>query len=101
MARDPKFNQTHYDAASISVANGQTNRDIKTNESALWNNVQAASYIRITTDATVTIRFNATTYGGIVQTSSEVLEFDSMKITNMYVTNASWGAAAMKIILME
>jgi hypothetical protein len=52
---------TTYDAVSTTVATGQTNRDMKANNADLFKNVDKARFCRITTDQTVTIRFNANT----------------------------------------
>lgn len=49
-----------YDAATIAVATGQTNRDIKANEALLWNNFTDARFMRLTTDQTITVRLNST-----------------------------------------
>jgi predicted HAD superfamily phosphohydrolase len=88
--RDPKFNQLTYDAASFTVANGQTNRDIRDSESALFDKVPEAHKMIISTDQTVTLRLNDTSYGAIVMTSTESPKvFDSVNIANIYVTNAS------------
>ena len=51
---------TVYDAASITVATGQNNRDIKANEPTLFKNFSDARQMRITTDQTITIRLNST-----------------------------------------
>jgi hypothetical protein len=93
-----------YDAVSTTVATGQTNRDMKANNSALFNNVSEANYCSITTDQTVTIRFNDTTMPGIVMTATESPKVwkraeQGLKITNIYVTNSSGSTANMKIEL--
>ena len=70
MAVIDSFNQT-YDAVSTTVANGQTNRDMKANNATLFNNVTEARFVRITTDQTVSIRFNSNTAPAIVMTATE------------------------------
>lgn len=87
------FNTT-YDAVSTTVANGQTNRDMKANNSGLFANVDKARFVRITTDQTVTIRFNNTSNPGIVMTASEsprkfTRAEESLIVENIFVTNAS------------
>lgn len=100
MARDPKFNQLRYDAASITVANGQTNRDIRANEDALFSTIPEANKTVISTDQTITLRFNSATNGAIVMTSTESPKvFDHVKVGNIYVTNASGATANMKVEL--
>lgn len=49
-----------YDAVSTTVATGQTDRDMKSNNATLFKNVSTASFCRITTDQTITIKFNST-----------------------------------------
>lgn len=49
-----------YDAVSTTVATGQTNRDMKANNPTLFANLTQATYCSITTDQTITIRFNDT-----------------------------------------
>ena len=98
--RDPKFNQLRYDAATITVANGQTNRNIKSNESDLFNTVPEANKTIISTDVTITIRLNDNTNWAIVMTSTESPKvFDAGKVSNLFITNASWGAATVKVEL--
>lgn len=98
--RDAKFNELFYDAASITVATGQTNRDIKANESELWKTLTDAYKVVLSTDQTITVRFNDTSYGGIVVTSSESPKvFDAIRAQNMYITNASGSVANIKVEL--
>ena len=98
--RDPKFNQTDYEAASITVVTGQTNRDIKANETALFSKGKASNHTVISTDQTITIRLNDSTYGAIVMTSTESPKvFDAVGIQNMFITNASGATANIKIEL--
>lgn len=97
------FNKT-YDAVSTTVANGQTNRDMKANNATLFDNVTDARFVRITTDQTVSIRFNAATAPAIVMTATEsprkiTRSEEGLVITNIFVTNASWSEANMKFEL--
>lgn len=95
---------TTYDAVSTTVANGQTNRDMKANNPTLFANVDQARFVRITTDQTVTIRFNSTSMPWIVMTASEsprkfTRPEEGLVVTNIYVTNASGSTANMKFEL--
>lgn len=97
-------NNTRYDAVSTTVATGQTNRDMKANNPTLFLNVTDARYCSITTDQTVTIRFNSATEPGIVVTSTESPKIwkraeQGLVITNIFVTNASGSTANMKFEL--
>jgi len=100
MGRDTYLDQNYYDAASIQVATWQTNRDIRANEPALWSKVQQSTMMRFSTSQTVTIRLNDSTNGAIVITSSQSpMIFDYVRISNIYVTNASGSTADIKIEL--
>ena len=95
---------TTYDAVSTTVVTGQTNRDMKANNATLFANVDQARFVRITTDQTVTLRFNSTTNPWIIMTSSEsprkfTRAEEGLIVTNIYVTNASWSTANMKFEL--
>ena len=95
------FNTT-YDAVSTTVATGQTNRDMKANNSTLFLNVEKARSLRITTDQTISIRFNSTDMPAIVMTATEsprviTRGFEWLVVTNIFVTNGSWSTANMKI----
>jgi hypothetical protein len=97
---------TVYDAVSTTVATGQTNRDMKANESSLWKAFSDARFMRITTDQTITIRLNSTSNPGIIMTSSEsprkfVRDEEGMVITNVYITNASGSVANIKMELYQ
>lgn len=105
MTREQPKN-TKYDAASFTVATGQTNRDIKANVPALWNNFTDARFMRITTDNTITIRLNSTSNPWIVMTSTEsprkfTRQEEGMIIENIYITNASWNTANIKVELYQ
>ena len=60
-----------YDAVSTTVATGQTNRDMKANNATLFANVTEASTCSITTDQTISIRFNSTSMPAIIMTATE------------------------------
>ena len=60
-----------YDAVSTTVANAQTNRDMKANNATLFKNVTEASTCSIITDQTISIRFNSTAMPAIVMTATE------------------------------
>lgn len=62
MGRDTYLDQTYYEAASITVATGQTNRDIRANNPTLWRDLQQSTCMIVSTDQTITIRLNDTSY---------------------------------------
>lgn len=93
-----------YDAVSTTVATAQTNRDMKANNPTLFANVEQATYCSITTDQTISVRFNSTSNPAISITSSEspkkwTRAEQWLKISNIYVTNASGSTANIKIEL--
>lgn len=95
---------TVYDAVSTTVATGQTDRDMKENNATLFRNLTTATFCRITSDQTITIKFNTTSMPGIVMTSSEsprkiTRAEEGLKISNIYITNASGSTANVKIEL--
>lgn len=97
------FNTT-YDAVSTTVATAQTNRDMKANNSTLFLNVTTARFVRVTTDQTISIRFNTTDMPAIIMTASEsprkfTRGEEGLVVSNIFVTNASWTTANMKIEL--
>ncbi len=105
MASIDSFN-SKYDAASFTVATGQTNRDIKANVATLWSNFADARFMRITTDQTISIRLNSTSNPAIVMTASEsprkfTRTEEGIVITNIYITNASGNTANMTVELYQ
>jgi hypothetical protein len=60
-----------YDAVSTTVATGQTNRNMKANNPTLFANLTEASTCSITTDQTISVRFNDITMPAIVMTATE------------------------------
>lgn len=105
MTREQPKN-TKYDAASFTVATGQTNRDIKANEADLWKNFADARFMRITTDQTVSIRLNSTSNPAIVMTATEsprkfTRAEEGIVITNIYITNTSGSTANIKVELYQ
>lgn len=93
-----------YDAVSTTVATGQTNRDMKANETSLFKNLTEANFCSITTDQTISIRFNDTSMPAIVMTATEspkkwTRAEQGLKIKNVFITNASWSTANIKLEL--
>jgi len=94
------IDRSTYDSAAFSVANGQTNRDIKANEASTFNNVPVYRRLELRVDGTVTIRLSSTSNDGItigVEDSPYVIPFD-VEVTNLYVTNASGATVNIKLL---
>jgi len=93
-----------YDNSEFSLATGQTDYDVATNQTYAWNNVTVAKYMTIRTDQTITIKLNSDSNDAITVTSSDspyVFDYEKLglEITNVYITNASGSTAAIKIFL--
>lgn len=91
-----------YDYASFTVANGTTNYDCDTQQSALWKNVHIATGAIIWSDQDVTIRFNNTDMPAISHETvySPHEWFDKLQITNIFITNTSGATANVRIFLV-
>jgi len=87
-----------YDSISKSVANSTTDYDWKTTGGGFGNAVKS-SFVSIRTDAEITVKLNETTNDGIVIASTDSpFEIDNkIFITNLYISNASGGAAAVQV----
>lgn len=102
MVVDPKYRRTYYDSVEFNLANGQTNYDLKANQSSSFNNMSTASEIRISTDYDITVRFNETDNDPITITSSESpFIMDLLTVKNIYISNASWYTAFIRIRLFD
>ena len=91
-----------YDYASFTVADGVTNYDCDAQQSALFKNAPQAFGIIIWADQDLTIRFNDTDMPGIVHEAIYAPHewFDKLKISNVYITNASGSTANVKVFLI-
>lgn len=90
-----------YDNVEFSLDNDTTNYDVKTNQATAFNNINIATDVSIRTDKTITTRFNSTTNPAITVTSSDSpFNFDSLRVTNIYLTNSSGSAANIKIFMI-
>jgi len=100
----PKY-QGKYDEAEFNLATGQTNYNVKVNESDAFVNVARAHSVIIRTNYTITVRFNSTSYPAITIARSEgVLAIGrehGLEVTNIFISNASGSTAAIKIMLIE
>lgn len=93
-----------YDSAEFSLTTGNTNYNVKTNESTSFVSVPRAHSIIIRTDQTITVRFNSISNSAITISRGEgsltITRDIGLEITNIYVTNASGSTAAIKIFLV-
>lgn len=91
-----------YDYQSFTVADGQTDYDVKSNVAALFSNEPVATRISIIFDKNISIKFNNTAMESIglsLADSPFQLPANFMEITNIYVTNASGSIVTMKVLL--
>ena len=89
-----------YDNAEFTLANGQTDYDVKVGESDAFNNIETATLIEIRTDKTITVKFNSTSNDSYTITSSDSpAVFDTLEVTNIFISNASGNTANIKVFL--
>ena len=92
-----------YESKEFTVANGQTNYNVKTQVTDAFTDIVKAHAVIIRTDQTITVRFNSTDNDAATITASEgqlVLTSDMrLEITNIFITNSSGATANVKIML--
>lgn len=99
------YPSARYDNAEFVVANATSDYDVKTNQTNLFggasSNVgQTAYFVRISTDQTVTLKFNDTGQDAITLTSSMspfILD-NTIEVSNIYITNNSGSNANIKVL---
>ena len=93
----------HYESKEFTVANAQTDYDMKTQVTDAFSTVKRAHGIIIRTDQSISVKLNATGSDSITLTSTEaqlvVGQEMRMEITNIFITNASGSTANVKILL--
>ena len=98
----------YYENIEFSLSNGASDLDLDANESDFLsvfgpngssNAVQEfPSWVEIRTDQTISIKLNKTSSHSITISSTDVpYVIDSVRITNMFLSNASGSAAAVKL----
>ena len=94
---------THYESKEFTVANSQTNYDVKANVTDAFTTVIKAHALIIRVDQTVTVRLNATGNDAFTVTAAEgqiVITSDMrLEITNIFITNASGSTVNVKAML--
>lgn len=95
---------TDYDSAEFNLATGQTNYNVKVNESDAFSKIVYAHSVVIRTNKTITVRFNSASNSAITINISEgsytIDRKMGLEITNIYITNASGATAAIKVLLI-
>lgn len=95
----------YYESIEFNVNTGTTDYDVDTSQATFLSKVGPTvgpecypRHIVIRTNASVTVKFNATTEHGITVTAADSpLEWVG-EVRNIFITNASGGTAAIKII---
>ena len=91
-----------YDYAEFVVGDGVSDYDVVANQSALFKNAKVAWLAVIEYNKTISIKFNSTAMPSIgCNYATSPREFRNiLKITNIYITNASGAAATVKVLLV-
>lgn len=90
-----------YDYASFNVANGQTNYNVKTSQSATFSNAAVARNVIIFFNKQISIRFNSTLMPAIslpISRSPYQLPSFFLEVRNIFITNASGDTAAIEVL---
>ena len=93
-----------YSNDEFTVANSTTDYDVETNESLFSDHgIGTARFIQIRTDQEITVKFNETTNDAITVPAGEIWQNepnrDRLKITNIFISNASGAIANVKIFI--
>jgi len=95
-----------YDNAKFTLATGQTDYDVATNQAALFDNIKVARRVVIKSDVTLTFKFNNSNLpaiemvvAGAVKESPFQLPEGFLDVTNIFITNASGSTANIEIML--
>ena len=89
-----------YDFHSFTVVTGQTDRNIRSNESSLWDNVKVYRRVELRVDGLVTIKLNSAANPGItidMIDSPYVIPFD-IEVTNLFISNSSGSTVTIKLL---
>jgi len=91
-----------YDWASFSLSTGQSDYDVKANQSTLFDNVTVARNIIIFFNKQISIKFNSTLMPAAtlpVSRSPFQLPYFFLDVKNIYLTNSSGETATVEIWL--
>jgi len=91
-----------YDYKEFTLANGETNYDVKENVLGLFLYVAVAKNVQMKTNKNITFKFNRTSLEAVdfgIGDSPAQISDGFMDITNIYLTNASGVDATIQIWL--
>lgn len=95
-------NPISYDYKSFAVTSGQSDYDVKTQQTELFYNVKSASRMIIKTSQDITIKLNNAIYNAFPITVSDSpfqLPANYVDIKNIFITNTSGNTATVEIWL--
>lgn len=91
-----------YDSVEFTLATGQTNYDLRSEQADAFSNISVYRRVLIRTNITVSIKLNSTDNHAItIGALDSPFEVDWQEVTNIFITNASGDTAALKIIGVE
>ena len=91
-----------YDSAEFTLATGQTDNDIGTNQANAFANAALYTRLILRTNKTITIKLNSTTSPSItIAPTDSPFQIDWLEVTKLYISNASGATAAIKMIGVE
>lgn len=93
-----------YDFAQFTLANGQTDYNVKTQQSStMFFNIPTASKVFIWSNQNISFKFNSTSFPliplDVGNGESPYEGKDIFLVGNIYLTNASGSTATIKILL--
>lgn len=89
----------NYDSIEFNLATGQTNYDVKANETSSFKAIKTYTTIVIRSNKELTVKLNANTNSDITVDRGRPMTLDGLfEITNIFITNGSGATAAIKIL---
>lgn len=90
-----------YDWVQFTLADGEVNYNVKSNQSAMFLNIPYAGRVVVETTQDITVRFNDTSMPAVVlesgQSPMELIR--QLNVKNLYLTNASGNSSTIRIWL--
>ena len=91
-----------YDSAEFTLATGQTNYNVKTNQAASFSNIPVAKRLEIRTNVAISVKFNSSANAAItISPTDSPYTMEWLEVTNIFITNNSGSTASIKILLVE
>jgi len=91
-----------YDSVEFNVPASTTNYDVDANVADAFTNVPVARFVELITNCDITVRFNLNTNHGITVLATDgklniLPDRERLKVTNIFITNATAGTATIKL----